>query len=46
MKKNISNILLKAGNVVGFSTVNLLLEKGYHVYALIRDKNYWPKIYP
>ena len=39
MKKNISNILVTgAGKGIGFSTVNLLLEKGYHVYALTRYK--------
>ncbi len=39
MTENISNILVTgAGKGIGFSTVNLLLEKGYYVYALIRDK--------
>jgi NAD(P)-dependent dehydrogenase (short-subunit alcohol dehydrogenase family) len=39
MKQNISNILVTgAGKGIGFSTTNLLIKKGYYVFALIRDK--------
>jgi len=39
MNKNYSNILVTgAGKGIGFSTVKLLLKKGYYVYALIKDK--------
>jgi NAD(P)-dependent dehydrogenase (short-subunit alcohol dehydrogenase family) len=37
MNKNYSNILVTgAGKGIGFSTVKLLLKKGYYVYALIK----------
>lgn len=39
MKQKISNILVTgAGKGIGFSTVNLLLNKNYNVYALIKDR--------